>query len=224
MCRQQTSMYVGRLATRSDVLPKTLHECLSSTLGKVEPKTALEISRVYNLATDVSVNSFASTRSCLEFGHDVLFLLGNQCWAEAWHDFPTWGTEAYMYHFNCPNPWEGQWKGTSCHCQDVAFITLNFNDFLSPGQRAAAKRFAHGICVFVHGEAPWPAFGKPGPGQKAPAMVYDAGVDSSKDDCRIVSDADVRKKGRRPYLKQLVKREHYETLLEAWNMFVAGPK
>ena len=127
-----------------------------------------------------------------------------------------------MYHFNCPNPWEGQWKGTSCHCQDVGFLTLNFKEFLSLGQRAAAKRFGHDVCVFVHGEAPWPAFGKPGPGLEAPAMVYDAGLDSLEDDCRVVSDADMRKKGRRPYLVHLVKREHYETLLQAWNMFVAG--
>ena len=224
MCRKQTSIYIGRLAARSDILPKTLHECLLSTLGKVEPKIALEISRSYHLAIDVSVNSFASTRSCLEFGHDVLFLLGSQCWAEAWHDFAESATEAYVYQFNCPNPWEGQWKGTSCHCQDVAFFTLNFNEFLSHGQQDAAKHFAHDICVFVHGEAPWPAFGKPETRQKALAMVYDAGVESSRDDCRVVSDADVRKKGRRPYLAHLIKREHHDTLLEAWNMFVAGPK
>ena len=127
-----------------------------------------------------------------------------------------------MYHFNCPNPWEGQWKGTSCHVQDVAFLTLNFNEFLSPGQQAAAKRFTHDVCAFVHGEAPWPAFKKPGSDQEAPAMVYDARMDSLEDASRVVSDADVRKKGRQSYLEQLVKREHYETLLKAWNMFVAG--
>lgn len=224
MCRQQTSIYIGRLANRSDVLPKTLHQCLLSTVGRVESKTALEISRSYNLAIDHSTNSFASTRGCLEFGHDVLFLLGNKCWAEAWHDFPISDTKAYMYHFNCPNPWEGQWKGTSSHCLDFAFFTMNFNEFLSPGQQAAAKRFAYDICVFVQGEEPWPAFERPGANQNAPAMVYDAGADNAEDDCHALTDADVRRKGRRPYLEQLVKREHYEMLLEAWNMFIAGPK
>ena len=187
------------------------------------PAIVSEICRSYNLAVDTPANSFACTKSCLDFGHDVLFLLGNQSWAEAWHDSPISGTEAYIYHFNCPNPWNGQWKGTSCHVQDVAFLTLNFNEFLSPGQQAAAKRFAHDICTFVHGEAPWPAFQKSASGQEAPAMVYDAGMDSLEDASRVLSNADVRKKCRRPYLGQLVKREHYETLLEAWSMFVAGP-
>ena len=111
MRKYQTSTYVGRFAARLNILLKTVHECLSSTLGKVEPRTESGISRLYDLTIAASVNLFILARSCLKFGHDMLFLRSNRCCAETWHDIPPCGTEAsYMYYFHCLNPCEGNGK------------------------------------------------------------------------------------------------------------------
>lgn len=65
------------------------------------------------------------------------------------------GLQTYMYRFNEPNPWDGQWKGKATHILDITFLLQNFNEFLDEKQRSAAEQFGRDVISFVNGKAPW---------------------------------------------------------------------
>lgn len=68
------------------------------------------------------------------------------------------GLQTYVYRFNEPNPWEGQWKGRASHILDISFLFQLFNDFLEIPQKDMAESFAKDILNFVSGKAPWQAW------------------------------------------------------------------
>ncbi|KAL4935061.1 hypothetical protein BDV06DRAFT_139004 [Aspergillus oleicola] len=93
-------------------------------------------------------------RNILNFINDVLFFSPALTFASGWKG------PAYVYYFNEPNPWEGQWKGRTNHILDLAYLFQNFREFLSPEQRAVGEAFATDFFKFCHGQEPWPAIQK----------------------------------------------------------------
>ncbi|KAJ5756743.1 hypothetical protein N7533_006286 [Penicillium manginii] len=68
-----------------------------------------------------------------------------------------WNGNAYVYHFNEGNPWDGPWKGRANHILDVAYLFQNFQECLSSEQNKVATSFAEDFFKFCHGVPAWPA-------------------------------------------------------------------
>lgn len=64
---------------------------------------------------------------------------------------------AYVYHFNEGNPWDGPYKGRANHILDIAYLFQNFVEYLGPEQQQICVAFAEDFLKFSHGVAPWPA-------------------------------------------------------------------
>ena len=67
-----------------------------------------------------------------------------------------WRGNSHVYYFNEGNPWEGPWKGKATHILDVAYITQNFQEFMTPSQQLVAITYAEDFLKFCHGINPWP--------------------------------------------------------------------
>ncbi|KAE8367312.1 Alpha/Beta hydrolase protein [Aspergillus caelatus] len=68
-----------------------------------------------------------------------------------------WRGNSHVYYFNEGNPWEGPWKGKATHILDVAYLTQNFQEFMTPSQQLVATTYAEDFLKFCHGTNPWPA-------------------------------------------------------------------
>jgi carboxylesterase type B len=175
----------------------------------------------YGLDTSASLNSERTTEPVLNFGNDITFAEPAIEFAQAWSASSVPDTKAFVYHFNCPNPWDGPWKGYACHVLDIAFALQNYREFLSPGQRLCAERFAKDIIRFVNSDDPWDAWdesAKPG------SMVYFAPAEGNEDESRFVPGKDPEQTGRRTELRKLAKGELLDKVMDAWQMFMAGPR
>lgn len=135
--------------------------------------------------------------------------------------FPVPGTEAFLHRFNCPNPWDGPWKGHATHILNIAFALQYYAEYLSPGQRASAERFAKDIITFVQGKDPWLAYRN---GINRNTMVYYAPMHGGQDMSQVVENKEPRKTGRKDNLEKLVKPELLDKLTDAWQMSMAGPR
>jgi len=119
--------------------------------------------------------------------------------------------DVYMYRFNELNPWEGEWKGESSHVLDIAFLFMNYNDYLEPGQKKQAENFAEFFLRFVNGQAPWQQWKE---GQEV-AMVMEGGKAELKKD--VPSET-----GRREEFIKLGKEVGFDKLLSVWGQFASG--
>ncbi|KAE8376990.1 Alpha/Beta hydrolase protein [Aspergillus bertholletiae] len=68
-----------------------------------------------------------------------------------------WRGNSHVYYFNEENPWEGPWKGKATHILDLAYLTQNFQEFMTPSQKLVATAYAEDFFKFCHGSRPWPA-------------------------------------------------------------------
>ncbi|KNG84948.1 putative carboxylesterase [Aspergillus nomiae NRRL 13137] len=68
-----------------------------------------------------------------------------------------WRGNSHVYYFNEGNPWEGPWKGRATHILDVAYLTQNFQEFMTPSEQLVATTLAEDFFKFCHGTSPWPA-------------------------------------------------------------------
>lgn len=219
-------IWVPRLANRRDVLPQTLHQCLARVFEPIDKDIAVQLAAAYGLDASTPVNTPASTLSVLEFGNDITFAIPARKFAEAWSQLqlscPT-GSEqsvAFLYHFNCPNRWEGRWKGHATHDLDLMFALQNYRHHLAPGQQHCSDKFTRDLVRFVHGQDPWPAFSGSG---HSGAMVYSAPMERDQDGSAYVADATPDRVGRRNIIQRLVKPSLYDKVFDAWSMFMQGP-
>jgi carboxylesterase type B len=153
--------------------------------------------------------------------NDISFYLPAVSFAKLWADSLLPDTSAFLYHFNCPNPWDGAWRGHATHVLDIAFLFQNYGEWLEYGQCKVARRMAADFVRFVHGEAPWQAVGRDG----VNCMVYDAAVDGDEDDSVFVGSHDPNndvKTGRRHIIEQTFGKERFDDLLEVLSMLLAG--
>ncbi|KAL1870084.1 hypothetical protein Plec18167_007602 [Paecilomyces lecythidis] len=186
-------------------------------------KIAPTLISAYALDTNAVSNTLQTTLPILNFGNDIMFSLPARAFARAWSHSrsPVKGTESFLCHFNCPNPWDGRWKGYATHVLDLNFVLQNFREDLSRGQRESAERYARDIIAFVHGESPWDAYevdARPG------STVYYAPVDGEQDGSRFVPDEESESTGRRDIFQKVVGEALFDELVDVWQLFMAGPR
>lgn len=144
----------------------------------------------------------------------MCFAVAAQAFARAWC---LTGNEAFLYRFNSPNPWNGAWKGYATHILDIAFVLLNYNEYLSQGQRQNAERFAKDIITFVHGDEPWTAYRN---GIQGGSMVYDAPAEGDLDTSEYVG-WETPQTTRRRDIMQSIEPGLLDRLMEGWQLFMA---
>jgi hypothetical protein len=215
----QGMIWASRLAGRIDILPKTLASCLSANLDMVDPNITQQILTIYGIDAHATSNSDKSTKKVLDFCNDITFALPVDAFARVWSGRVVPRSDAFVYHFNCPNPWEGKWKDHATHVLDITFVLQNYNDHLSPGQRQCAVRFAEDIITFVQGGSPWPAYQCSG---MAGTMIYDAPTDGGDDESRFVGNEHSHLLKRRRALQDLVNTDLLDKLFLSWEMFMQG--
>ena len=125
-----------------------------------------------------------------------------------------WPREAFVFHFNEPNPWEGPSKGVAAHVLDVAFLFQNFNEFLPVEQRKIAETFASHTIDFICGKAPFPPYDPTSGG----AMVYGPPAKGAE----FIKSSEPKCLGRSDKLLRIAGRIGYETILQAWLSFMSG--
>ncbi|KAJ5894816.1 hypothetical protein N7495_006507 [Penicillium taxi] len=121
-----------------------IHKVLSSY-----PEEAERIINAYGIIEDLPDEE--ARVLVLNFLAGICFHAPALCFAQGWNG------NAYVYHFNEGNPWEGPWNGHANHILDVIYLFQNLNEFLSPEQQAVAVAFAEDVFKFCHGVEPWPA-------------------------------------------------------------------
>ena len=145
----------------------------------------------------------------LNFANDISYHLSAVAFAKAWGP-----QSSYLYHFNEPNAWEGEFKGHATHILDLASFFMNFQDKMTKEQAELGEHFAANIIKFVNGDAPWKCY-KVGEG----AMVY--GPSSGGKGGFIEGKAE--KLGRRDILEN-VKHQvgGLDTMLDVWRDYMIG--
>src|SRR5450755_1817479 len=118
--------FYSRVRGRTDILPQTLAQCLSTVFDPLDTKIAPAIVSAYGLDIDVKSNSPQTTKTCLDFAADVSFALPTRYLTRSWASSSVPDSKAYLYHFNCLNPWDGPWKGYATHSIDIIFALQNY--------------------------------------------------------------------------------------------------
>lgn len=210
--------FQSRLADRTDVLPKTLVESLEAQLGPLDARFTPAMVSGYGLDASTRSNSPKTTRAVLNVGNDIHFALPALALAKIWSRSTVQGTQAFLYHFNCPNPWDGPWEGEASHILDIAFALQNYNEQLSPGQRQCAERFGKDIVRFVSGQDVWDEYRMEA---KPTSMIYSASVDGDgEEDSHLVRDEDSASTGRRTIIQGLGEETVHDKVLHAWQAFM----
>lgn len=209
----------SRINARTDILPLTLAQCLSTALDPVDPKLATTIVSAYGLDANAKSNSPEATKLCLDFAADVCFALPTRYLTLSWASSSVSDCTAYLCHFNCANPWDGPWKGYATHALDIIFALQNYREHLAPGQQQCSERFARDLIAFVNGAEPWPAYKA---GRKG-AMVYYAPMEGDRDESQFVSTGTPEKTGRTNVLVDIVGEGLLDKLVQACQMFLVGP-
>lgn len=120
---------------------------------------ASDLLAAYNLDRD-DLDDDSTFVAVLRLANDISFYAPTVTFAQGWPG------KCHLLCFNEPNPWDGQWKGEATHILDVAFLFQNYNEFLSPAQRASAENFGADIMKFVAGLEPWTPFSQDHPTTK----------------------------------------------------------
>lgn len=202
-----------------DVFPKTLARCLKNVLDPIDIDLASAIVSGYELDISAMGNTPTTTLSVLKFGNDIAFAQAASTLAQTWAGSGVAEAKAFLYHFNCPNPWDGPWKGEATHALDIVFALQNYRDHLSPGQRRSAVRFAEDIITFVNGKDPWQSYelGRP------VSMIYFAKAEGQEDESKLVANGSLEHGGRRSVLQEFAKKGLLDKVMDAWQMFMQGP-
>ena len=135
------------LMGRKDHIGSHFRTSISASLTSF-PGQAQQLFDAYNIHEDTPDDQ--AIRSCLGFCTDIAF------YASAATITKAWPSQAYLYHFNVPNPWDGPNKGEVSHILDVAFLFQNFNQYLTKDLSAVARKFALHFISFVNGREPYP--------------------------------------------------------------------
>lgn len=160
-------------------------------------------------AYDINSNTIdeVALRNIVKFASDIGFYapvvaIGNG-----------WPGEAYVYHFNQPNPWEGPWKGEASHIMDLVYLFQNFNEYLTQDQQASARQFAGHVIAFVNGKQPFPSRNSNVNG----AMVYGYPAIGAA----FVESTSPSDFGRRDTILQLALEVGLDALRDALGQFIA---
>jgi len=183
--------------------------CNSIQVSFSSGDTAVKLLSAYGITTDLDDDT--AFFKVLEVANDVCFYAPTVAYAQGLSKH----MKTYMYRFNEPNPWEGQWKGHATHILDVAFLFQNFNEFLDQPQQQLAEEFAVKMLSFAHGSEPWEAW----TGEKRVAEVF-----GPQGKVQMLED-EPDKVGRRKVLFELAAEVEggMDRIVEAFNEFMRGP-
>ena len=195
------AMLAHRKAGAAKSFCDTIQKALSDRPG--EAQTLLD---AYGIKPDLPDD--AAFHAITLFATDIQFHAPTNEFAKLWP------RNAYVFHFNSPNPWEGPSKGVAAHVLDVAFLFQNYNEFLSEEQRKIAEAFASQAIDFINGKAPFPAYDN----EKGGAMVLGPPANGTE----FVQTKDPEGLGRRKNLLPMAGRMGYDPILQAWLSFMSG--
>lgn len=193
-------------------------KCASKFISAVKqvlgpyPDEAQRIIDTYGLADDTPDEE--AILSVLNFITDIVFCAPVRAYARGWSG------NAYVYHFNEGNPWEGPWKGRANHILDVAYLFQNFQEYLSPEQNRVAIEFAEDFFKFCHGVPVWPAVTPGETNAGFSARVY--GPSHEGVTAGVTSQAFGEESRRRSLLFDLESKFPLDTLAEVLNVFKSG--
>jgi hypothetical protein len=197
------------IISRKSGIAESFSKSISASLLQF-PSTAEALLVAYNITPNMA--DTAALRNILYFATDIGFMAPALTFAQGWSG------RSYLYHFNEANPWEGSWKGESSHILDVAFLFQNYNEFLSPAQKAVAVKFARDVIMFVNGMPPFPAFevGREG------AQTYGPSRDNTSEACEYVQGLCEGALESKSTILQLADEVGLDQLAAAWANFLTG--
>ncbi|KAK5045738.1 hypothetical protein LTR84_008830 [Exophiala bonariae] len=221
-CQFDGTAFESRLPSQTDTLPQALIASLKESLDSTDARFVPAILSRYGLGQSASPNSTETTRrAILDLGNDIHFALPALALAKIWSKTTVPSAKAFLYHFNCPNPWDGPWKGEANHILDIAFALQNYNEQLSVGQRQCAGRFGKDFIRFVNGEDVW---GEYRAGERPTSMIYSAQIDGEKDDSHLVHDESSASTGRRTFIQELGAEHIHDKVLHSWQVFMSATR
>ncbi|CZR51768.1 related to carboxylesterase [Phialocephala subalpina] len=206
-CQFDGSILSHMLGPRTIGIGKTFSESIEKTLA-AQPGAAEKLRHTYKITPDLEDR--IALRNVLQFATDIGFFATGVTWARGWPG------KAWMYHFNEPNPWEGEWKGESGHVLDVAYLFQNYEEHLTQAQKSVSKQFLEDFISFMNGKTRWPAFGD---GQEG-AMTY--GPSGDQKCWEYVEGITSEKSGRKNTIFALAESIGIEELSAAWGNFLSG--
>jgi hypothetical protein len=195
---------------RKTGIAKTFSESIRNSLTS-NPSIAEQVLKAYSISADLTDR--VAFHSILKFAADICFFAPALAFAKGWPG------KAFLYHFNEPNPWDGEWKGEATHVLDVAFLLQNFNEFLSSAQRDSATAFAGDIIKFINGKAPWPVFEQTKPVSRFYGPSTRKGSEARAAYMGGICEGNT---GRRSTILHLSELVDLDILTVAWHNFVAG--
>lgn len=220
LCDKGTAFH-SRLKARSDILPKTLVECLAGVFDPININITPKLISTYGFAVAATENSQETTKTVLDFMGDAMFALPARHLTQLWSLLTTPGSKAYLYHFECPNPWDGSWKGNATHALDIALVLQNYKVHVPQGQQQCSERFAKDLIAFVNGGDPWPEYQESD--GVAGAMVYKTPIDAERDQSEFMLDGTPEMTGRKSVLAELGGEDMLDKIVDACQQFLTGP-
>lgn len=188
----QSSILAYMLGPGADHVGEKFRTVLDQSLAD-HPDAKAMLLKAYDAGPDGGNLSF------LHFAHDVIQLAATRTIANRWPG------QAYVFHFNEPNPWEGRFKGVASHLLDTAFLFQNYEEYLNEEQASTGRTFGRHLIEFVSGGDPFAAFSS-GSGK---VQVYGPGEPRS----RQVDANDLRAAGRREHVFKLAEAVGLERLV-----------
>jgi len=199
----QASICKFMLGTRAVGVTKPFCDSIHKTLGDQGAK----LLEAYGITPDLS--DADGLCKILRFSTDISFFAPSNTFAKGWPG------KSYVYRFNEPNPWDGEWKGEAGHVLDVAYLFQNYNEFMDSASKNVAVRFAGDFIKFMNGKSVWEPFGT-----KEGAQVYGP---SGKGVCsEYVEGVASEKSGRRNTVYELAEDIKLDVLGGAWSAFFTG--
>jgi hypothetical protein len=191
------------LGSRTTGIAKPFCASISKTIGG-HGKKLLD---AYDISPELSDAN--ALYNILKFATDISFFAPCITFAKGWPG------KSYVYHFNEPNPWDGEWKGEAGHILDVAYLFQNFNEFLDPAQKEVAIHFAGDFIKFMNGKSAWVPFEA-----KQGAQVY--GPSGKGISSEFVEGVATEKSGRRNTVYTLADDIRLDDQAAAWSAFFTG--
>jgi carboxylesterase type B len=182
--------------------------CTSLTKNLTNPTASEAVLQAYGI--NPSTPDDEAFKAIIEYATDIVYYAPALAFAQSWPG------KAYYYHFNEPNPFDGQFRGQATHMLDAAYLFQNYNEKLSPESREVAISLATDFIKFANGSAPWKEYSK----EKGAAKSFDSNCPTGLG----LVESNGWNNGRRETLFKLKEtgQVDIDELSVSWDKFLAG--
>lgn len=201
-CQFDGSINMLRLGSRKAGIGKAFHDSITDSLPQ---PVSSKLLTAYGITSDLDDDT--AFEKVLQATGDLNFYVPTFISAQNLAS----NMPVYMYRFNEPNTWPGQWQGRSTHIHDLVFLLQNFNEHLSSEQQKLAEDFGGDAIAFANGKEPWEQWKS----EERVAKVMKAGETGVKQDVPGES-------GRRGILQEVADEVGWDELAKAINAFMMG--